>query len=289
MISLFPEPRVSPAVSVSRVASPTLPAGTPRERVRDYVSFSALSLYQRCSLRYFFRYVAQLPEESTSASLVFGRAIHRAIEHHFTELLAGNAPPDLDTLLAEFNVGWEETPAEQITFPKTDTRDTLARLADRVLTAFRDSDVAQPRGHIIGIEEELRGHVIDGAPDLLARLDLLTESEGTLTVTDFKTSKSAWSSDQAADSAEQLLLYGELVGQRFPGLPIRLEFIVFTKAKKVAISRYTVSLDAARVTRTKRIAQRVWRAISAGHFIPSPSPMNCNGCPYRTACRHWAG
>ena len=289
MITLFPEPHVSPSVSVSRVANSTLPAGTPRERVRDNVSFSALSHYQRCSLRYFFRYVAQLPEESTSASLVFGRAIHRAIEHHFTELLAGNGPPDLDAMLVEFNAGWDETPAELIAFPKTNTRDTLARLADRVLTAFRDSDVAQPRGHIVGIEEELRGQIIDGAPDLLARLDLLMESDGILTVTDFKTSKSAWSGDQAADSAEQLLLYSELVRQRFPGLPIRLEFVVFTKAKKVAISRYTVSLDAVRVTRTKRVAQRVWRAISAGHFIPSPSPMNCNGCPYRNACRQWSG
>ena len=83
-----------------------------RRTLTDYVSFSALSLYQRCSLRYFFRYVAQLPEESTSASLVFGRAVHRAIEHHFTELLASNEPPvasneppDLDAMLAEFNVG----------------------------------------------------------------------------------------------------------------------------------------------------------------------------------------
>ena len=289
MISLFPEPRASPSVSVSRVSTSPLPAGAPSERVRDYVSFSALSLYQRCSLRYFFRYVAQLPEESTSSSLVFGRAIHNAIEHHFKELLAGNKPPDLDAMLAEFNVGWDETPSEQIAFPKTDSRNSMAHLADRVLTAFQGSDVAQPKGHILGIEEELRGQVIDGAPDLLARLDLLMESEGTLTVTDFKTSKSAWSSDQATDSAEQLLLYGELVRQRFPGLPIRLEFIVFSKARKVAIGRYVVPLNAARVARTKRIAQRVWQAISAGHYIPSPSPLNCNGCPYRTACRQWSG
>ena len=289
MITLFPQPRASPAVSTSSAASLSLMADTPGERVRDYVSFSALSLYQRCSLRYYFRYVAQLPEESTAASLVFGRAVHRATEFHFKELLAGNAPPDLDVLLAEFNAGWDETPADQITFPKKDYRESLALLANRVLTAFRGSDVAQPRGHIIGVEEELRGPVIDGAPDLLARLDLLTGSEDTLTVTDFKTSKSAWSNDQAADAAEQLLLYGELVRQRFPAMPIHLEFVVFTKAKKVAIGRYAVPLDAARVRRTKRIAQRVWRAISAGHFIPSPSPLNCNGCPYRKACRQWTG
>ena len=289
MITLFPEPCLSPLANAPHDANAILTASRPIERVRDYVSFSALSLYQKCSLRYFFRYVAQLPEGSVSASLVFGRAIHRAIEHHFKELLEGNAPPDLDTLLAEFDVGWNETPAEQITFPKTETRDSLATLAGRVLVAFRDSDVSQPRGHILGIEEELRGPIIEDAPDLLARLDLLSESEGTLTVTDFKTSKSAWTGDQATDSAEQLWLYSELVRQRFPGLSINLEFIVFTKAKQVVIGRHAVALNLARVARTKRIAQRVWRAISAGHFIPSPSPMNCNGCPYRVPCRKWSG
>ena len=287
MITLNFEPRGDPdSVDVQNVGKTKSAAAVP---VRDYVSFSALSLYQRCSLRYYFRYVAQLPEESISASLVFGRAIHRAIEFHFRELLAGNAPPDLDTLLAEFNEGWEEFPGEQIAFPKTDTRDSFGHLAARVLTAFQGSDVAQPQGRVLGVEEELRAPIIDGIPDVLARLDLLVQSDDALTVTDFKTSKTSWSADQTTDSAEQLLLYSELVRHRFPGLPLRLEFVVFTKAKKVAISRYTVPLDAARVTRTKRIAQRVWRAISDGHFIPSPSPMNCNGCPFRGPCRHWSG
>ena len=223
MISLISAPRASPTTSdVRRDASTALATVTPSRPVRDYVSFSALSLYQRCSLRYFFRYIEHMPEKTTSSSLVFGRSVHRSIEFHFRELLAGNDSPDLDTLLAEFNAGWDETPSDQISFPKTDTRNSLAHLADRVLTAFRASDIAKPRGHILGVEEELRGRVIDGAPELLARLDLLGESDGTLTITDFKTSKSAWSADQATDSAEQLLLYAELARQRFPGMPIRL-------------------------------------------------------------------
>lgn len=290
MRTLFPARCAGPDsdANQSDISHPS-PVSTPDSPVRDYTSFSAISLFQKCSLRYFFRYIEQLPEESISASLVFGRAIHRAIEFHFRELLAGNGAPDLDTLLAEFNEGWEESPGEQITYPKTDTRDSLARLADRVLTAFQDSDVAQPQGHVLGVEEELRGPIVEGVPDVLARLDLLVQTDDGLTVTDFKTAKSAWSTDQTTDSAEQLLLYSELVRQRFPGLPLRLEFVVFTKAKSVAIGRHTITLDAARLSRTKRIIQRVWRAIAAGNFFPSPSPMNCNGCPFRGPCRHWSG
>ncbi len=79
-------------------------ASTPRSapvgaRSRDYTSFSELSTYRGCPLRHHFRYVLGLPEPTVSASLVFGRAIHQAVEHHFNELLAGNEPPTLDSLL----------------------------------------------------------------------------------------------------------------------------------------------------------------------------------------------
>lgn len=66
---------------------------------RDYISYSAISTYQTCPLKFFFRYVQQLPEETVAASLVFGSAIHSAVEFHFNELMAGNPQPDLDTLL----------------------------------------------------------------------------------------------------------------------------------------------------------------------------------------------
>ena len=283
MTTLTSPPRASPTTRLPAV-------GQPAPTARDHISFSSVSLFQRCSLRYYFKYVAKLSEESVSSSLAFGRGVHRSIEFHFNELLAGNGPPDRDTLLAEFNDGWEEHPAGgQIAYSKKDTRDTLANLADRVLLAFQQSDVAQPSGRVLGVEEELRGQVIDGVPDVLARLDLLVQDTDGLTVTDFKTAKNSWTADQTTDSGEQLLLYSDLVRQRFPGWPIRLEFIVFKKAKTVTVGRHVVPLDAARLERTKRIIGRVWRSIQAGNFFPSPSPMNCGTCPFRDPCRRWSG
>jgi RecB family exonuclease len=240
-------------------------------------------------LKYFFKYVAGLSEETVSASFVFGRAIHRAVEFHFRELLAGCAPPDLDTLLTEFQAGWEEQPAESIVFPKTETRDSLGQLADRMLRVFRDSDLARPSGRILAVEEELRGQLLPGVPDLVARIDLLVESAEGITITDYKTSRSEWTDGKANDSAEQLLLYSELVRSLLPGRPIRLEFAVATKTKEVVLSRHRVTPSPARVERTKAVVRRVWDAIDAGHFYPAPSAMNCPTCPFRQPCRHWSG
>lgn len=256
---------------------------------RDHISYSSINLFRQCSLRYYFKYVEGLPEEKTSANFVFGRAIHRAAEFHYRELLSGGEGSNLDSLLGEFQAGWDEPPPETITYPKSESRDSLGRLADRLLRAFLDSELSRPVGRIIGIEEELRGRLIVGVPDLLARLDLMTETDDAITITDLKTARSAWSGQQADDSAEQLLLYGELVRRLIPHKPLRLEFMVATKTKDVSITRHTIPFDQRRLDRTKRIIERVWRAITAEHFFPSPSAMNCSTCPFRDPCRHWTG
>jgi CRISPR/Cas system-associated exonuclease Cas4 (RecB family) len=162
-------------------------------------------------------------------------------------------------------------------------------MADRVLATFRDSDLANPHGKILGVEEQLRGELIPGVPDLLARIDLIVESDDAVTVTDLKTARSRWSSDQAEDAGEQLLLYSELVRRLVPGKQIRLEFALITKTAKPVAERLPVTYDPQRIDRTKEIVGRVWRAIEAGHFYPSPSPIACGGCPFRKPCRQWNG
>lgn len=75
---------------------------------RDYVSYSAVTAYQRCPLAFYFRYVAGLPDATVSSSLAFGAAIHRSIEFHLNEVMAGAEPPTLEALLGEFDAGWQQ-------------------------------------------------------------------------------------------------------------------------------------------------------------------------------------
>lgn len=295
MISLLPEPRASPEpvvpcrASTSSVSQKEPASNLVSPVTRDHISHSSLQTYRQCPLKFYFKYVAALPQTTIPATYVFGSAVHSALELHFNELLAGGATPNLDTLLGAFQEGWEEHPPESIKYSKSETRDSLGRLADRLLRAFLDSDFARPTGRIIGVEEELRGAIIPGAPPLLARLDLLTETDDAITVTDFKTARSAWSNQTAEDSGSQILLYGQLVRRLLPHKPLRLEFIVATKTKEISIARHSVAFNQHSLTRTMRIAERVWHAIEAQHFYPNPSAMNCPSCPFRDPCRRWTG
>ena len=264
-------------------------SGTSPPTERNYISYSSITSYQACPLRWYFKYVAGLPERTVSSSLVFGSAIHRSVEHHFNELMAGNEPPTLEALLGEYDRHWQEIDEGIVKFGKDEDKESLAPLAQRMLVAFQTSSLARVEGHIIGVEEQLRGPVVAEAPDLLGRIDLLVETSDELIVTDLKTARSRWSAEQVDDQAGQLLLYSELVRPLAPQKKLWLQFAVVTKAKVPSVEVHEVATDAKQIDRTKRIVERVWKAIEAGIFYPAPSPTQCLSCPFRESCRKWAG
>lgn len=272
------------------IGAPGLPQAPPRPVfARDYLSYSSITAYQRCPMAFYFRYIAQLPERTVSSSLVFGSAVHRAAEHHFNELMAGNEPPTVEALLGEYDVAWKEYESKTIRYGKNECRECLLPLAQRVLTAFQTSDLAKPAGAILGVEEELRGPIVAGCPDLLGRIDLIVDTVDTVVVTDLKTARSKWSQYQVQESAGQLWLYHELAKTLAPRKRLRLQFAVVAKSKQPAVDLHEVPVDAKQIDRTKRVVERVWRAIDAGIFYPSPSAMQCPTCPFRTPCRAWCG
>jgi putative RecB family exonuclease len=256
---------------------------------RDYISWSAVSTYQACPLRWHFRYCQNLPETVISSSLVFGSAIHQAAELHYRELLSGNPAPDVDTLLEAYQSVWQERDLAAIKFGKDEDINSLGELAERVLTAFQQCPLANPSGQIVGVEEELRGRIVEECPELLARVDLLVDEGNELVVTDLKTAKSRWRPHQANDSGGQLLLYSELAKELLPGKSIRLQFLVITKAKSPVVEAHTVSIDPARIKRTRSVVRQVWQAMRRGVVYPNPSPMNCPSCPFQEPCRRWQG
>lgn len=256
---------------------------------RDYLSYSAVRTFQSCPLKYRYRYIDGLPEDCVSSALLFGSAIHAAVEFFFNQQLSGEDLPDVDTLLDVYQQSWRDRSGQEVRFGKTETADSLHQLADRMLTAFLASDLTKQEGRIIGVEEELRGALSPNLPDLLGRVDLLLETDDSVIVQDFKTSRSAWNEYQAEDQSEQLLLYADLVRRLVPGKQVRLQFAVITKAKSPKVQLLEANFDQSKLDRTKLVFENVWSAIQTGHFYPSPSPIQCPGCGYRKQCAAWQG
>ncbi len=245
---------------------------------RDYISWSAISTFRSCPLKYFFRYVAGLPEESVSAALVFGTGIHAAIEGFYRAELAGEAKPDVEQLVFAYRSAWLPHDPEAIQFGSSETRASLDALATKMLAAFLKSPAASVPGRVLGVEEEIRGTLVEGVPDIYGRIDLVTEDEDRLVLTDFKTSRGKWSPEQAEDSAEQLVLYSKLAGELAPGMKLVTRFLVLTKTKEPVIEEHLGEVRPERVARTITSVERVWKAIASENFYPAPSVVGCASC-----------
>lgn len=255
--------------SLLPVLTPSKPASTnPANEIakhltgRDYISWSALSTFRTCPLKYKFRYIDGLPEESVSSALVFGTGIHTAIEQHFQALFAGDEQPDVEKLMFAYRSAWLPHEPDAISFGSKETRESLDDLASRMITAFLASPMANVQGRVLGVEEEIRGTLVDGVPDLYGRVDLLTEDADMLTITDIKTSRSRWSPEQVEDSGEQLLLYSKLASEIAPGKKITTRFLVLTKTKDPVIEEHIREIAPTRVRRTIAGVERVWRAMT---------------------------
>ena len=255
---------------------------------RSYLSWSAISTFLKCPLKYSYHYLEQFPEEIVSSNLIFGSAIHTAVEAFFKERRTSQQSLGMKELLAVYHESWNQINLSDVRFGKSEDIVSLGQLAERMLQAFLDSDLAKPKGSIVGIEAEFQAPVVADCPDLFARLDLMVEHDDALTVTDFKTARSRWSPAEINANEGQLLIYYELVRQ-FTDKPIRLQFAVMTKTKQPDIELRTIDPDPQRIERIRHLVQNVWASIQTGVFYPVPSVMNCPTCGYRDRCSRWNG
>lgn len=256
---------------------------------RPYLSWSAVSTFMQCPLKFKFRYLESLPEETLSSSLLFGSGIHQALEEFFRAELAGGPKPTLEKLVYIYRSTWLPVDPEAVSLGGSDTRESLDRLAVKVLRAFLASDSAGLLGHVLGVEEEISGLLVEGVPDLLGRVDLVTEEKDSLTITDFKTSRGKWSADTVEEASSQLLLYSSLARAFSPKKTIRLRFVVLTKTANPTVEQHFAEINPQKLARVKKIFERVWGAIQTGVFYPAPSVMNCSGCGFKQACAAWPG
>lgn len=284
---------------------PRITAGTiPRPRAanieaqqltgRPYISHSQLAAFRGCPRKFAFIYIENAPREFLASSLLFGSAAHAAFEFHFRCRLEGVSISAGD-LLHVFMERWkEETSREDglpVRFNRGEDMGTITALAERMITVFLESPLSRPSGQIVGIEESFRVVIDDDLPDILARVDLVTQTDDALHVVDLKTSRSRWSEERAVEGADQLHLYGRTVGHMAQGvgLPVKLHFGVITKARIPTVQVLDLPTDEARLAGVREGVLAVWRAAKAGNYFANPSPQNCATCPFRGRCPAYAG
>ena len=257
---------------------------------RPYISFSQISSMRSCPKRFQLHYIDNVSADFLPASLVYGSAIHAAVETCFHAMMAGLHPSAGD-LLHAYRLSWQEQKSAagndlSIRYAKDQDESVLGEMADRMITTFLASPASQPQGTLLGVEEQFTVMLDRGLPDVLARVDLVYETDSAIVVRDFKTSRAKWSDQKAEESADQLFLYGRVLREmsRSMSKPVQGEFVVLTKQKTPQLQILSVSITGEGILRTQDAIATTWQAVLAGNYYPNPSPMNCTTCQYKSRC-----
>ncbi len=116
---------------------------------REYLSYSAINCYRSCPLKYYFRYIAKIPDQTRSESLIFGSAIHRALEYLHKAMLAGESLPSREQFLSWFRDEWlalRADPKPEVAATTSVTHgdgEQFANQADHLAMARAESQASQ--------------------------------------------------------------------------------------------------------------------------------------------------
>jgi putative RecB family exonuclease len=248
------------------------------------LSPSKVSAFKECALAFRFSEIDHLPAPP-SPWAVKGTLVHRALELLFWDEAAGNRSIEvaLDKLQRaamelhddpEF-AGLELSPAEEAMF--------VADAESLVRSYFTLEDPNEVR--VIGTE--LRLEVQLGSLRLRGIIDRLElDADGELVVTDYKTGKAPWHTDEQKRLGGvhfYAFLCEHVLGRR----PARVQLLHLREP--VAIST-TPSEQSIRGLHTRALA--VWSAVErACHdddFRPKPSRL-CDLCAFKAYCPAWGG
>jgi putative RecB family exonuclease len=250
-------------------------------RADMYLSYSQISTYMACPLKYKFHYMDAVEPEFTPVSLAFGAAIHEAVATYYQNRLEGNnlSPSEM---LGVYRHEWMKQ--ENIRFFNGDNEASLAAKAEQLLTVFHSG--ISLTTIILGVEERF-DMPMDNMPSFLGFIDLIEQdAENNITIVDLKTA-SKKPTDTNVHQNLQLTAYSlgaQALGFNGPETKCRLDVLTKTKAPEL-LTYETVRTEVDR-KRFVSLVKGVWRGIEQGVWFPKHD-WHCVQCAYKTHCDKW--
>ncbi len=272
--------RKSPALEVlarhQAVPDPQPTPAAPREEDQVLrLSFGQIDDYETCPLKYRYVHVWRIPLLAHHR-VVYGSAVHKAVQHHFRARLEGR-PFSEDDLVRAFRESWVSEG-----FLSREHEEERQRAGEEALRRFHRMESATPL-YPSGVEKEFAFYVDRNR--VQGRYDLVVERDGRVEILDFKTSAvddPEKAKEKARDSL-QLDIYA-LAHLRTTGrLPDWVE-LRFLESGLSGGKKPTLEEAEAAEKRIREAAARIRRR----EFPATPSYMACGQCAFRDICPHTA-
>ncbi len=245
-------------------------------------SYSKMSLYNECPLKYKFKYVEKLPEKP-KYFFAFGQAIHESLEYFHSY----SPHPSKESLIEKFKLIWSEKDYIQKGYESIEKHEADFIKACDLLSKYQDKHgLETDTPFLLEYKTEVE---VDGLNVIMVADRIEYLGDGLIKIIDYKTGK------PAGRTPEQLYMY-----QKISELDNRLSEKVFTKTGEkvdhVKIdSLMYYYIEGLREKNYSRASEKeievFWEKalltaenIRAEKFDPKPSERSCSFCDFKTYC-----
>ncbi len=250
------------------------PSG-PRTAVGDrplVLSYGQVNDYLECPAKYRYGHVVRIPTPA-SHPMVYGRALHAAVQAYHRRQMAGRAMA-LDELRAALDANWES-----VGFLTREHEEARRAAAHEVIARFWDEQQRDP-ARPTAVEQDFV--VAFGRDRLRGRYDRVDRDDaGRVVITDYKSSdvRDLPTANRRARESLQLSMYALAHEAQTGALPDELA-LHFLESGIVGRTEPTEKRLAAAQEKLTIAAE----GIREGQFAATPNAMRCGYCPFREIC-----
>ena len=232
-----------------------------------HLSHSRINRYLTCPEQYRFYYIENLRLKFSSASLVFGQVVHRALADLFN-----NKSDPIDSFLRT----WSELKEVKLTYGKKQTWEKLQANGQGLLQKFVKEEYCRIN-QVKAVEKKFELNISGLELPFIGIIDLIADVDRKNTVADFKTAASDYDEHEAPLS-DQLTAY-KLA--RPEAEQVAFWVLIKTKEPKIEWHPSTRSPEEMMVYISK--VGCLAREIKAGNFYKRPG-KHCSWCDYLPIC-----
>jgi DNA helicase II / ATP-dependent DNA helicase PcrA len=244
----------------------------PRHYTVGNISYTDITAFKDCPLKFYFRKVLYLPSPSGPQQSL-GSVIHSVLEEAGKSMMAGQKPV-LNDLLTSFETHWRKAFLDD-----PDSKERLRQRARDLLERFINIQAARI-SIPIALEQKFKIELapeLDGkTPNLTGRIDRVDKVDGELEIIDYKSGKQPSASDLKTDL--QLPIYALACRELFHEYPRRLTYIFLGDNTTHDASYDPVSLEKIKSDILETISR-----INHSDFAATPGNI-CARCDYRRIC-----
>jgi len=248
-------------------------------------SYSRISTFEKCPLKFKFRYIDEIvPEIEKSIEAHLGKTVHSALEWIYKKVKEGKAP-SVEDLIMFYSREWEKESTDQMLIvSKSLTPTDYFNKGVQFLTAyylehhpFDDNTIGVEQRILIELGEKGE-YKIQGFVDRLA-YNLQT---GEYEIHDYKTSNSLPSLERI-DTDKQLALYSIAIKEKYgKEKDVKMIWHFLAYNKRIYRKKTNEELEILK----KETLELIKKIESTKEFPPKKSAL-CSWCEYKNICPAW--